>query len=229
MDNEKTSAITAVETAAVDPAIAPVEPQNPARLIDRANDLSAFCSTDAGRSVLHGIHFRKEGTEATNGRMLMRVPYVVADLSDYPPVAGITSKSELKDCIIPAKAVSEAVKNAEKYRGPLPILSNVHVQSNCTKATLTTYDLDNERVLLPRLIDLDYPKTEQVIPTEKAKAVICLSAEYLQDIADYVLKNNEKNMGIRLEIIDELSPMRFGITLDDGREVKGVLMPMRMS
>lgn len=220
MDNEKTTAITTAE---------PETKVGPARLIDRANDLSAFCSSDASRYVLHGIHFRKDGTEATNGRVLMRVPYVAMDAADFPPVAGIADKAELKDCIIPAKAVTEAVKNAEKGKGSLPVLGTVHVSSNCTKATLVTTDLDSERVLSPKMIDATYPNTEQVIPNAKAKAVICLSAEYLRDIADYVLKNNAKNMGVRLEIISELDAMRFGITLDDGRQVTGVLMPMRMS
>lgn len=216
-----------VAAAAIESAPAVRHP----KLIDAANEITAFASTETSRCVLNGLHFTENYTEACNGGMLIRVPYSLLEASEFPPVKA--AGPELKDCIIPSAAIKESIKNAGNNNS-LPVLNTVHVSTNGdARATLATTDLDNERTLRPKLIEGDYPKTDQVIPDFVPTVAISLGADYLAVIANYARKHAKGGgaggPAVNLEFADGTSPVRFSITLADGRKATGVLMPMRLS
>lgn len=204
-------------------------------LLDAANDLSAFCSKDEKRQILQGIHVNG-CTEACDGRILIRVPFVPIPADEFPPVS--TASNDRKDCIIPAKQLTEALSKAKGMT--LPVLNTVRLSTRPGEGTaplraqLVTTDLDNQRMIEAKTIDGNYPNTEQVIPKDEPKLSICLSSTYLRKIADYAEKHGVDKHGdnqgcpIRIDLVDELSPARFTIPLHDGRQAKIVLMPMRM-
>lgn len=228
--------VTVVDEATFDKAVADAQAKCVAvrepRLIDAANDITSFASTDSARYVLNGVHCTQDYTEACDGMLLIRVPYATIPAGDFPPVKA--AGPELKDCIIPSKAIVESIKNAGR-NSTLPVLNMVHVSTNGDdRATLATTDLDNERTLRPKLIEGKYPDTEQVIPVWAPTLTISLGAELLATIAAYAKKHGKDGdakggSAINLEFKDTLSPCRFSITLEDGRKATGVLMPMRPS
>lgn len=202
------------------------------KLIDAANDVSAFASTDDTRFTIKSIHFTDAGTEATNGRICIRVPYPAIDVKDFPPVAGVGD--EMLDCIVPPGAVKEALAKVPK-RMSLPVLQTVRVSavnSGVNKAQFAVTDLDVERVTTARLIDGQYPSLQKVWPTEEPKLSIALSAHLLKAVCEYAIKHGKESGDcspfINLRFIDHLSPVRFDFPLADGRRADGVVMPSRM-
>lgn len=215
-------------------------------LIDGANDITAFASTDENRYVLNGVYMNGKGTEATNGRIAIRVPFVMMGAEEFPPVKGATAERE--PVIIPTKAFKEAISNAGKVKSTLPVLNCVRVSTfreqrtvidpktkaetveTETKAQLATTDLDASRVIETRVVDGNYPNIAQVYPNDEPKLTISLSAVYVKMIAEYALKHGKSDQApITFRFTDELSGVRFDIPLEDGRKAEGVLMPMRLS
>lgn len=209
----------------------PVPTQKPI-LIDKANDIGAFCSLEASRFTLQGIHFTKDKTVATDNKVLIEVPYSQLEVEDFPPVE--VSDAFQPGVIIPAKAVKEALKTTI-HKSNLPTLGCVRVASATKdKAALTTTDLDNERTLATKLIDGTYPNTEQLWAALKPPQMkVALNAKLLKKIAEYALANgkvdHKGDIAINIEIADEMSTMAFSIYLEDGRKARGLLMSMRIS
>lgn len=200
----------------------------PAQLIDKANDISAFASDEPSRCVIQGIHLDRRFTEATDGKIMIRVPYVTTPATEYPAIDRVSD--ELTDSIVNVKAFTDAIKAAPKSKN-LPVLQTVRLSSNAKgdKVQLATTDLDDARVVESKRIEGKYPNTDAVWPEQPDGKSICLSGELLKRIADYAIKHGKDDAPIRLTMTDEFSPVTFAIKLEDGREAKGVLMPMRMS
>lgn len=138
------------------------------------------------------------------------------------------------ECIIPTDQFKEGLKQIPK-KATLAIMKYAKVTANGdNKACIVSSTLDGEKAVTTKVIEGEFPNTEQVIPKDPAKFKICLAPQYLKIIADYAnTHGSERNNGITLEFDDELSPCRFSFFLDDpiGDAVKayGVLMPMRLS
>lgn len=210
-------------------------PAATARLIDAANDISAFASKDEKRYALNGIHCADRFTEATDGRILMRVPYVPIEASEFPQCS--TPQTFTPGVIVPTRPYVEALKNAGRNSN-LPVLNTVKLSDNGApgKVMLTAHDLDNERIIAARTVEGTYPDTDQVWPDKDRKVqAIELSAELLKVLADYAIRHGREHGSswkyhtVRLEIVDELSPVTFAVNLPDGRKAEGVMMPCRMS
>lgn len=202
-------------------------------LLDAACDVGDFASGDPTRYGINGVHVTANGVEATDGRIALRVPFSLIDSENFPPIAG--TSNERVDANIPLAPLREALKQAAKGKSSIPALNMVRFSTTAAgdKAQLATTDLDNERVINAKVIDGQFPKIDQVWPTEEPSLSICLSAELLVKICAWSVKHgqtdSEGNTSIRFDFIDNLSCVRFSVRLEDGRDAKGVLMPMRMS
>lgn len=200
-------------------------------LIDRANDVSEFASKDARRFVLNGVYMNGKGTEATDGRVAIRVPYVAIDPVEFPQIANLPEEREC--AIVPTKAFKEAIATIPKGMA-LPVLECMRVSTRKdgpnVMAQMATTDLDRSRVIEAKTVDGNYPNIDQVLAKNKdPKLRICISAAILKQVADYTLKHCDKNIGVQFEFQDEFCSIHFSMVLDDGRRVEGCMMPMRMS
>lgn len=210
--------------------------QSAVQLIDKANDISAFASRDANRYVLNGIYANGKGTEATDGHVCIRVPFVALDVATFPTIENVSDEREA--VILPVKAVQEAIRNAGT-RSIQPALNCVRLSTvkrgDSVRAQFATTDLDSNRVVETKAIEGAYPSLDVVWPTAEPTLSISVNATILKQIADYAIKHGlatgsrEDEYAVRLDFTDNLSAIRFAITLTDGRKATGVAMPMRMA
>lgn len=200
-------------------------------LLSREHDVSAFASSDQTRYVINGIHYNREAgcVEATDGRQLIRVLVSTDDNGEFPTVTGADKAGELPDCILPAGALTKALRNAPNGKS-LPILQHVAVTpAPDGRVRLTTNDLDTEQSAMVKVVEGNYPKCEQVIPDWPATVTIALSADLLGTICSYVSKHGASaTHAIKIELKDSDSPIRWSCTTQGGRTVTGVLMPVRL-
>ena len=177
--------------------------------LDGPNDISAFASTDETRYVLNGIRLGKDYTEATDGRMLVRVPY--RDGSEKPAEA----------FILPAGDVKAAVAGLKKCK----VVSAVTVSKNCTRATLA--DENVSRTV--ELIDGQWPNTDQVWPGGEPVLSITLDGRLLAVIAKYAstLQDRDERAPVRFDFTSGTEAVVWSTRTKDGWKVKGLLMPMR--
>lgn len=200
-------------------------------LLDKANDVSAFAGTDPARRVITGVYANGKGVEASDGRVLIRVPYVQIDASEFPDAGGTLAKDR-KAAIIPTKALQEALQSTPK-RVTLPILACVRLATAGEKIQLATTDLETSRVIEATPIEGNFPDVRQCIPESPATLTIAFAADVLKRIADYALKHGAEtgNAGptVKFELIASTDAARFSIQLKDQRVAEGVLMPVRIT
>lgn len=199
-------------------------------LLNKSHDVTEFASTDASRYVINGVHYNKAKgcVEATNGRILIRVPVVESD-GEFPDVKTALPEEPV-DCIIPRDAYLKALRNIPKSN--LPILESVKLDAN-GKITLTTFDLDTEQAVTCKPVEGTYPNVDQVIPTEEPTMKIAIAGGLLKTIAAYALKHGvDDNQTVQFEIIDSTSPVTFKIAVDKDRpnmEALGLVCPVRLA
>lgn len=201
-------------------------------LLAKEHDITAFVSSDPARPNINGVHFNaaKNRLEATDGRILAVINVVESE--EFPPVKGGETAQPLA-CIIPSLTLRKGLANIPK-RHSLPILEHAKLDSN-GKVTLTTTDLDNEQSVTGKPIDGQYPNVDAVIPKQDDYRAICLDANAVAVICEWAKKHGKvsrqqwQTQDIRFEIKDELSPVLFTVRSESGLELKGVLMPCRMS
>lgn len=189
------------------------------RTVDKANEITAFASTDKSRRVLHGVHCAADYTEATDGWVMIRVPY--AGGSQF----GDGGEFEAGR-IVPSAAIKEALTKLNKV---VPVVKLE--TENGQKVNLTRLDGDSKRVMSVTAIEGQFPNTDQVWPGEEPKFSITLNGELLAKIAAYAVKHgaDQATPEIRFDFTDNMAPVVFTIPIGDGRKASGVLMPMRMA
>lgn len=209
-------------------------------LLDRANDVSAFASSNPNRIVLQGVHANGEGVEATDGTIYIRVPYVQIDPAEFPPVK--SASDERKCALLPVKALKEALKTIPKSN--LPVLNTVRLSTveetyekapPTLKAQLATTDLDAQRVIETRCWEGEYPATQGIIPEhpKNVKRRIAINALNLKRIAEYALAHGANPNGcvappVVFEFAQATESIKFEINLVDGRKAEGCVMPVRL-
>jgi len=208
-------------------------------LLGKHHDITAFASKDAARLTLNGVHYHhdKKLVEATDGRVMIRVPVVEDKDGEFPSVS---VNGEAKDCIIPIAPFKKALGNVKK--SSLPICEHLRLSVIEKSGTpeliinLCTTDLDTEQNVATRPIDAKYPNVDQVLPTEETKFSYCLSAKILKQIAEYAERNGHATNGtdipVKFEFTEELLGVKFSVMLDTPMGIvkaEGMAMPMRMS
>lgn len=197
-------------------------------LFSKEHDITAFASTDETRQVLQSVHYNAKGgfLEATNGRQLVRVPVEVSE--DFPTVTGANGEMP-PDCIIPLGPFKKALASIPKHSA-LPVISNAAL-TYCDeeKARLTTNDLDTENSQVFKIVEGNYPNTEQVVPHQKSTFEICFNPNELSKVVDYCKKhgNERENGNILFEFNSSTEPVRWRIFTQGKKWVTGVLMPCR--
>jgi DNA polymerase III sliding clamp (beta) subunit (PCNA family) len=206
-------------------------------MLRKYHDITSFASTDESRWILNSVHYHaKKGVlEATDGRMLIRVPVETEmDAGDLPVKPAFATAPV--DCVIPGKPFAKALGNIPNgtsldkiKRARLDAAPAKVKGADGVECVLTTTDLDTEQAMRVAGIEGDYPNVDSVIPTEKPKLSISIAPEILLRLATYANKHGKANHGIRFDFVDAIGGIRFSFPLEAGTTASGVLMPMRMS
>lgn len=216
---------------------APPEPApNPGVLLRRSHNITAFCSSDESRYVITGVHYNadKKRLEATDGRILALVPVNGSvSIEDFPPT-NTAVKDDLKDCIVPKKAFSEAFASIPKNM-TLPILESLAFSgaevNGQYRVSMTATDLDADKSQVSKCIEGNFPNVERAIPTkEAAKFTIRFGAGLLQKICAYFAENcplGKDAMTLEFGGSNTDPVVITGQTRDE-LTAKFVLMPVRM-
>lgn len=203
-------------------------------LLGKHHDLTSFASTDASRYVIQSVHYHAghKLLEATNGRILIRVPVEEREAADFP-VKG--PQAMPADCIIPLPAFKKAIGNIPNG-GSLPSIQRARLDAakdgENIKVILSTTDLESEQAIKAKAVEGQYPNCDMVIPTEPAKLTIALGSELLLTLATYAKKHGKETgsggPAVTFEFRDGTDPVRFSVQLE-GSKATGVLMPMRLA
>lgn len=202
----------------------PVKKTFPAKMIDAANDITAFASKDDSRWSLQGVRFTEKYAAATDGRICIHVPYAPLDPDDTVPFNGVPNAFE--ECTVPSEVVTDVIARADAGSSTVK-LKAVKLALDGPDAVFAFTDLDTQTVVRSKLIDADFPNTAKVMETEPPNFTIKISAEILGRLCAYINKNCDRNPGIDISFSDPMGVVSFKTKLDDGREVTGALMPMR--
>lgn len=198
-------------------------------LLTKHHDVSDFASKDASRYIINSVHYNsaKQLVEATDGRVVIRVPVTVSD--EFPPVKGQVENPPV-DCIIPIAPFKKGLGNAKATKH-LPILGYSRIDAN-GKVTLTTTDLDTEQAVTCKPIEGNYPNIDQVMPAKEPTLTIAIGAAVLSKIADYAAKHStDGDKTIVFQFSDKLSVFGFSINVEDvnGKaKATGAAMPIRI-
>lgn len=171
---------------------------------DKRFQIEKAMSTDKRRHVLMSAHLDTDAGQliATDGRQLA----VIAVKVDKDDTSGP----------VHVNAIKTARKEAKNTEDGL-----VHLQCN------GGYVIPATGATLPRTdMDATYPNYKQVIPPENPTAFrMCFNPEMLLSVAQAI--GHEKGKGVVIEVADALSPIR--VTMQDGTENIGILMPVRFN
>lgn len=203
--------------------------------------LVAVASEDELRPALQGLHVTDEHTEATDGHILFRMslPSYVKD-DDFPKVKGFeVKKSDGADFTIPTDA---AVQLSESLptKSAMPILGYVQidpaVEGGVAKyIRVATTDTDVERINRIRLIDVPYPKTDNLFSTDEPAFRIKFNPALLAKALKVAAEFQDKFLPeIILEIPQPKDGDKWGhgalvirAKNEQGQELTGLVMPMR--
>ena len=182
--------------------------------LDKACDISGYASTDTSRFVITHVHLREDFLEATDGRMMVRIP--------YPPTAtDETVDRKGLDAMVPALTVKKALRDAGKAG-----VVDAHVNGAVSLIVPGGVTHKAEKV------DGQYPQTDKVWPGKEPTFSITLAAELLAKLAEHAAKHGKRNgtcTGIRFDFTADCEAVRFSYALGPDRQATGVLMPMRMA
>lgn len=212
-------------------------------LLRRHHDITPFCSTDAARYVLLGVHYHpaKGILEASNGKVAIRVPVERQEEKDLPAGLATGETAPPAECIIPAGTLIKAIKNIPNGSTPPPMqVARLDTPTNNSIA-LTTTDLENDQAIKVRPIDGQFPNIDQVWPTRDTVVEMAFDPELLAVVVNYAKKHGtEKARSLKLTVhrgsLDKdgqsvIGPVEFSVVVstDPLVQAKGVLMPMRLS
>ena len=191
------------------------------------HDVSAFASRDAHRAILHGTHSNAAASlvEATDGHILVRVPVPTVDGAGLPE-----GRHPAGDCILKTDALKSAFKALPKRCANYNEGVRLSRNGDAKKVILDTAANGTRNELETHVIDGTFPNCEQVIPQDAPKFTICIAADVLLRIGQYVERNSvdrKSTAKVRLEFRDAISPFTVKVQTDSG-EALIVGMPMRM-
>lgn len=201
-------------------------------LLGKEHDVTPFCSTDESRYVLTGARFdpKKKVIEATDGRVLIRVPVYESD-GEFPTTKTPANGSP-KECIIPAQQLRKALSNVTT-KSRLPILRHARLDVD-DKVTLTTTDLNTEQAVTCKPIEGTFPDTDKVFPTVPPVFTIRLDSKLLEKVVAYADKQGavSASNGKALKLLfyppknNMQSPAMFEVEVAGGRKACGLIMPL---
>lgn len=201
-------------------------------LFSKEHDVTAFASTDARRPALENVHYNAAGgfLEACNGSLLIRVPVTVSE--EFPDVTGANG-TPLPDCVLPLAPFKKALGSipAKPFMAIAGNVALTAVEGVNEKIRLTVNDGDTEQSAIVKKVDANYPNTEVAIPKEEPTFSITLSALQLKAVVDYAHRHatEASTEGIRFDFVTDLHAVRWSVSTNGGRNVTGLIMPVRTS
>ena len=178
--------------------------------------------------ILSKVHITRDFAEATDGRILLRVPLQEDTEKEFPSVGDIDLNDE--DILVPAESLKKVFANAPK-NAVLPILSKVLIGRKNGKVVLVSTDLENESRIEIAMSDDNFADTDKVMEFPEGGLKICISVELLEKVVDFVRKSNKKKADsiqkINFTFHGSNEPVRIQIPLEQG-EATGVLMPIKL-
>ena len=202
-------------------------------------------SKDATRYNLNGIHFKTDGTtEATDGHILCRVKAATPPGDEYPTVPGVYfgEGEALQSFILPLEAADRAVKSIPKAtRTSMPVLSHTALDVKSTNengnARFVATDIETATVTEGKKIEVEFPKTENVIPkvAEDAVPTFVLNLQLMERIikaAKEFKGPKARDLAAAFYVSEgkdaAISPILIRMKDPNIGELEAVIMPMRL-
>ncbi len=201
------------------------------RLLNKANlELAELTEKDNYRG-LNAIRVTGEFTEATDGKVLVRVGLPNEDPSDYPVIDGVPRNGDNPDVLIRQDQAS-ALAKAIVRKTTLPILQHAVISVDGDKVIGATTDL-GKQTILPTAGELrvngNYPDTDAVIPPEDRPAVkVPVNAKILLQVLKYLVRYTEYPHQVTIEAPMKTSEaLRLTAKTKHGQPVMALIMPLR--
>ncbi len=201
------------------------------RLLNKANlELAELTEKDSSRG-LDVIRVTEDFTEATDGKVLVRVGLPNEDADDYPVIDGVPRNGGNPDVLIRQDQAS-ALAKAIVRRTTLPILQHAVVAVDGDKVIAATTDLEKQTIL-PTAGELrvngNYPETDVLIPPEDRPAVkVPVNAKILLSVLKYIVKHTEYPHQITIEVpMKTTEALRLTTKTRHGQPVMALVMPRR--
>lgn len=201
-------------------------------MLDRAVlGLKAFAATEKMHYALNGVHLTSRFAEATDGKMLLRVPHANFDAEGFPEVNDHSVGLNGEDFIVQPSAFEKAFAGAAK-KTSRAVLQYVRagVTEDGEKPVLSATNLEDSVSIRTRPVEGEFPHSDTLIPDpEGALARVTLAADRLAEFCTFANRYGDNDGGTRTITLELYGPdraVRIPVPLAPGREAIGVLMPI---
>lgn len=188
--------------------------------------LTRFVSKEDSRYALTKIRVHKDFAEATDGKVIMRVP-LSSETGDFPK--NTVQNLNGDDVLISAKTLEKVFANVPK-KPAVPVLGYVLLGKENGNFQLVANDLDSEHKISFRKDEAEYPDTDKVMPKNVNGLKISISGNYLKRVAEYACKHGVDGDVINFTFTNPQDPICFDIPVEgyNGKTVNayGVMMPV---
>ncbi len=181
-------------------------------------------SKEPYRQALTGIRFENGKAIATDGYKLLILELDKTDINDLPKIGG-QEAIELDNVTVPSKDIKIIAKSIKKSKNIALLNLAWNVKAEDGKVRFITTDLDTNEIFDSKLIEVDYPKYEKILPTKKPKFKIGVSVEHLEAMATAMRKSGADI--ITLEFNKPLDPIVLKAK-DYDKNIYGLIMPVRL-
>ncbi len=209
------------------------KPVNVATFTKRHLALTHFAAKQDVRPTLTGIHIDPDKgiAAACDGIILLEMKLGQVPAAEFPPTPG-AGQEKVKECVVPAWAVTSAVKTLAK-KTALPIIQNVKLTGDGNgKVALSTHDLYTARDNWVDSIPGQFPNYKALIPSHQKRSsqkhrVVCLSYHVLSHIVKAMGELGAEHVRFQVTAWDK--PIRIEMPYDDGQETAtGCVMPVKV-
>lgn len=195
-------------------------------LLDRVQLAGALAciSKDESRYALQAINVRPTDVEASNGRVLVRIPHAGADVNEFPLVEGAPTEAPDAPFLLPADLATAVLKTLPRKQ-TMAILeyAKVGTRNGCVVAATT--DMDTSSAPSAKLPEGTFPNADRVLP-ERSKPLFALWISELERLCKVGKASGlDEPMLMFYTPKDGISAIRIEIPLGDTRRVEAVIMP----
>lgn len=166
-----------------------MEDRTPVLLSKAQADLKEFASKDGTKPSLNYIRITKDFAEATDGKILVRIPHDGISPKEWPATPGTGAGLNGDSVFLEPRTLDKAFKNTDGKRSRFPILGYVHLSlDEKENPILTATDLETVANFRQKKADEFYPDTDQFIPSGR-EVTFALGAGILARLADWAEKH----------------------------------------
>lgn len=190
-------------------------------LLDKPCDITSFTDPDSTRYALGAVQYADGEVCATDGKMLIRVPVLNDDFPDTPGAG-----DEPSTCLIPTGLLKDVIAKASKIRSPKPALRCARLTvTKDDRVILSSTDLERSSDDTSKQIEGKFPNVNDIMPKDEPEITMTLDAKLLLKLCKHAAthaRDEQVTFGIRTK--DD--PVSIEYSLEDGRKVRAVIMPM---